>query len=474
MAKEVLCPTCGAPYPLAEEQRGQKVRCKKCGHAFAVGGERRRREGDEARSKKARGLPLMPVVVTCAALGMLVLGGGGVGLWYFWRSWGPAINQALQEPPAPVAEAKPPAPPLPRPGLPGGRFPRPGAPVAPPGLPITNVPQALEAVRDNDPERRWAGADWLSRAPRNEAQAAEVSQALDPLVRNAQPDVTGRDPTRQVALQALKVWGTPENVPTLLQFLQAGKADHGARVLIGEELKEAMTALARIDDERGADGILTWVGDFFLGGAAEASLRQMGPRGQKGLAKHYNASDDARRKLARRLLRELGTKPEVILAQVAADLKADDAGRRRLAAEALDGLPVVVAQREEVSRALNVALEDRDRGVAAAGIKAAKTWGTRENVPALIRHVDEGDRFDTQRPPAMEALATIKDERGVWPIARWLATPSTGRPRRRCCRSSARPPRKWGWNTSTTPMGRRACGPGRSWRWSAPGRTCPR
>jgi predicted Zn finger-like uncharacterized protein len=500
MAKEVLCPICGATYNLAEAQLGKKVRCKKCEHAFTAGGEPRRREEDDdegagiqteprgrprprarkdrdrdddrprktrsaeeqarPRSREGSGQPMTAIVITCVALGVLVLCcGGGLGAYYLLpfsqtpQPPPPMIQRPLNPPilPAPVAQANPPrpafppveAPPVivfppdfPQGGFPGGRL-GPGARMGPP---ITNVKEALGAVRDNDPARRWAGADWLSRATRDEAQAAEVSKALDPLVRNAQPDVFGHDPPRQGALKALKVWGTKENVPTLVQFLQREKGNHGAPVHMADQLKEAMTDLARIGDERGVEGIFPWVGDFFIGAAAEGALREMGPAAAKGLVKYYNDPDDAgrgrrfpgedgnggKRQVVRRLLREIGTKPEVILAQVALDLKTGDSGRRRLAAECLDTLPLVEALRDEMSRALNAALEDPSQDVAAACLKAAKTWGTRENVPALIRHVGEGGQLNTRREAAMEALAALKDERGIWPIARWLGDPFNG------------------------------------------------
>src|SRR5262245_57174114 len=114
MAKEVLCPICGAMYNLADEQMGKKVRCKKCEQAFTAGGEpKRRREDDEdeddedegiqdrprgkSRTRKGRddddkpkktksieeqakprgqegsGLPVTSIIITCVAVGVLLL-----------------------------------------------------------------------------------------------------------------------------------------------------------------------------------------------------------------------------------------------------------------------------------------------------------------------------------------------------------------------------------------------------------------
>src|SRR5271163_4012331 len=37
MAVQTTCPHCEASYPLPDEKKGQKVKCKKCQEAFTVG-----------------------------------------------------------------------------------------------------------------------------------------------------------------------------------------------------------------------------------------------------------------------------------------------------------------------------------------------------------------------------------------------------------------------------------------------------
>ncbi len=124
MAKEVLCPICGAAYNLADEQLGKKVRCKKCEHAFTAGGESKRRDDDEedeeeaprrkSKAKRGRdrddeedkpkktksieeqakprgqrepGLPVSSFVIMAVVIGVIVLccGGGGL-IWLAWPS----------------------------------------------------------------------------------------------------------------------------------------------------------------------------------------------------------------------------------------------------------------------------------------------------------------------------------------------------------------------------------------------------
>jgi predicted Zn finger-like uncharacterized protein len=485
MAQEVLCPICGATYNLADEQMGKKVRCKKCEHAFTAGGDKKRREDDDydddddgiqdaprgrvkaksrgrtdrgrdrdddddrprktrsveeqakPRGEREPGLPVSSFVIMGVVVGVLFLCCGGAGLiWWVWpsprqnapnnqpnRPNNPQNNQPNRPnnpPPGRRADANPPAPVPPPPPPPAG-FPHPPGFPAPGTSSITSVKEALDALRGTDPGRERAGADWLARAPREEGKAAEVSKALDPLVRNAQPNVFGHDPPRQAALKALKVWGTKENVPTLVQFLQTESGNPGAPVHMPDQLRDAMSALARIDDEGGVEGILPWLGNFFVNDAAESALRQLGRKAEKGLLKSYNDPDEGKRNTVRRLLQQCDTKPEVILTQVAADLKMGDARRRQVAAEGLEKMPLVEAKRDEVSKALNFALDDTDGNVNTAGVRAAKTWGTKENVSALVRHVTEGGGFSTPlRVGAMEALVAIKDPEGVWPVARWL------------------------------------------------------
>jgi HEAT repeat protein len=170
---------------------------------------------------------------------------------------------------------------------------------------------ALDALRDPDVGRQRSGADWLARAPRDEAQAVEVSKALDPLIRNAPADIFGHESARGEAISALKVWGTKENVPTLVDFLKAQIANDPHWIHIREQVTNAMDALATIGDDRAVDGIIPFAGTvhgIHLNGAPEAALRRMGPKAEKGLRRYANDPNQGIRDLAQRLLRELGNR----------------------------------------------------------------------------------------------------------------------------------------------------------------------
>jgi predicted Zn finger-like uncharacterized protein len=363
MAKEILCPICGATYNLAEEQLGKKVRCKKCEHAFTAGGEPRRRAEDDdddrirtepggrsrsrarrdrdrddrprrtrsveeqakPRSEQEPGLPLTSIILTCVALGVLVLCcGGGAGVYFLMRSSpdqapNPLINQAPPFAAVPNQQPMQGVPPANNPPLfqpPAFQPPAFQPPVFPggPAVPaVTNMKEALDAVRDPDPGRRIAGAQWLGRAQRDEARAVEVSKALDPLVRDGQPNPFRMDGGFSAALSALKVWGTTENVPTLVDFLKAQKANEPQWIHFMGQIKDAMEALARIGDDRAVDGILPFAGSIHgiqLGGAHEQALRKMGSKAEPGLLRYYDDPNPGMRNLARGLLQELRARPD--------------------------------------------------------------------------------------------------------------------------------------------------------------------
>jgi predicted Zn finger-like uncharacterized protein len=394
MAKEVLCPICGATYNLADEQLGKKVRCKKCEHPFTAGGEPKRREDDDyddeddggiqdaprgraraksgARSERGRdrgrdrdddrpkktksleeqakprgesqpGLPVSSFVIMGVVLGVLFLCCGGAGLvyWMWPRHNAPAPKPA---PPGRRADANPPAD-QPPPNIPQPpNFPQPPPDFPPldgfgPGRPsaVANLKEALEAVRDNDRGKRQAGADWLARATRDEGQAAEVSKALDVLVRDAQPDMLGGDRVRAAALAALKTWGTKENVPTLVDFLQTQRARDPHWIHIMGELKDAMAALGRIGDERGVDAVVAFtdtIHGIHLGNAHEEPLRQMGSVAEKVGLQRLKEPDRAARLRAWTILAVVGTRTNLAAMEAAAAAEAD----RDVRAKATDAI----------------------------------------------------------------------------------------------------------------------------------------
>ena len=102
MPQEILCPICGASYNLADAQLGRKVRCKKCEHTFRAGGDQSRDKDDDdedTRPRKAKslseqvkprgagrgdgsGLPVSSFVIMAIVAAVLLICGGGLGLYF--------------------------------------------------------------------------------------------------------------------------------------------------------------------------------------------------------------------------------------------------------------------------------------------------------------------------------------------------------------------------------------------------------
>lgn len=125
MSIPAVCPSCNASYQLAETMQGKRVRCKSCTETFVVRKKTPAPDGDEdeariqasprpakrvaryeededweqpqprRRPRKERGNALPLIIGACIALGILVLGLGGLAVW--------AITRSRQPQPPPLA-----------------------------------------------------------------------------------------------------------------------------------------------------------------------------------------------------------------------------------------------------------------------------------------------------------------------------------------------------------------------------------
>jgi S1-C subfamily serine protease len=105
------------------------------------------------------------------------------------------------------------------------------------------------------------------------------------------------------------------------------------------------------------------------------------------------------------------------LTKAIADLQSTDRNRQRAALGQL-AKAKPTARRDEVARALEPILKIDDFFTRKSCLEAIAVWGTKENVPSLIPFVANSNLF--LRHAAMTALANLKDERGIEPIARRL------------------------------------------------------
>jgi hypothetical protein len=105
---------------------------------------------------------------------------------------------------------------------------------------------------------------------------------------------------------------------------------------------------------------------------------------------------------------------EANLTQILANLKGEDKLKRSDALQQLAKAEPGV-RRAEVARALEQVLADTDFFSRKSCLEALAVWGTRENVPALLKFVSDSNPF--LRWAAMTALGNIGDEQGIAPVA---------------------------------------------------------
>jgi hypothetical protein len=111
--------------------------------------------------------------------------------------------------------------------------------------------------------------------------------------------------------------------------------------------------------------------------------------------------------------------PKMQLTLVA--LKGANSLTRLEAATRLEQLQPIAEERAAVTGALEPLLNDPDHFTRQAMIRALGVWGTRENIPALVKMFEHADVFT--RRAAIVALGNIKDERSAEAIAGRLEDP---------------------------------------------------
>jgi HEAT repeats len=117
----------------------------------------------------------------------------------------------------------------------------------------------------------------------------------------------------------------------------------------------------------------------------------------------------------------VGGQDLIDLTPLVANLNDKDEGVRRAALDRLARSTPNPAQHDEVIKALEPLLGDALPTLRAAAAKALAVWANEDDVPALIRAVDDKD--PGVRRQAVVAFGRIDDERAVGPVARHLADP---------------------------------------------------
>jgi predicted Zn finger-like uncharacterized protein len=290
----------------------------------------------------------------------------------------------------------------------------------------TLVSQALVDLKSADQRRCDKALEWLGPNPPEDTRRAAlargdakqrqtVAQALTPFIRE------NNDVTRSTAFRALKIWATKDNVVPLVDFL-VDKVTDNPRWRWDQQCQAAIQILGELADERATKAIILYLGQY--GNVPVEALKSIGPKAEPDVIKCFDDPNNAIREGARKVLADRGVKAPVILTQVIADLKDPDDNRRNYAADYLQKIPVEASRKVEVSKALNNLLDSSNAGTRDIGLRLMKTWGTKENIPALVARVEDpafNPQTLSQCSAAMQALADIGDEQGVWPIAKHLS-----------------------------------------------------
>ncbi len=269
--------------------------------------------------------------------------------------------------------------------------------------PETIFDQAVADLKNPDSGYQRMACDYLAKTPVVEGQRPAVTKALEgPLA-----DRNGE--TCEAAAKALRTWGDKDSVPSLIILLDSEPPFHPHFVA-------AMDALVALRDEKGAEAVAHYLQDAFHNQDAVRGLRAMGPIAEKAVAGYLNNRDNSVRERAASLIKAYGTKPEVLLDAVIADLDATEAEQRKTACEWLANTHVVEARQKEVARGLDRLLTDSSpfSNVRQAAAKAEAVWGDKDSVPALIRAMKKENSDIWQQ--CVDALVALKDERAVVPL----------------------------------------------------------
>jgi HEAT repeat protein len=263
--------------------------------------------------------------------------------------------------------------------------------------------QSAEDVQANQPDRQRLAADWLAQQPIDESARPEVAAALN------KPLASVDNGVRDAAMRAIAVWGTAENVPPLLDLLNASPQATGVTRL-------AIKVLGKLKDPRAAAALAKRI----VNGGERADLEQalvaIGAPAKPEVEKYRDNPDRGVRDEAVKILSMLGG-GNVTLEQLVLDLKAGGA-RAQEACRKLARMPVDSGKQKDVSQALEKALKDTELQTRIEAVRALGVWADKSGVMAVA-----GLLWDPQRDlrhAALHALGQLKDPRTCDAVAkRW-------------------------------------------------------
>lgn len=341
-------------------------------------------------------------VVGMISLTLVILCGGGAGL--LW--WG-YTSVAGNPSPASVPAEPAPSPPSYSSGSSNSTTTSSSSSAVSRYAPPRDVDEARTAL-DGDPVRVRIGAEYLARAPVDESRRTRVEQALaSSLLKHSGSE-------REALLEALAKWGTAASAPQVASALRQGKLDD-------RQANLALRYLIDHGDNSAAQAAVKYLESSTAGAAAADYLKIVGPSAKRYVIDQFHQSRDVTR--ARDVLASYGEDTEALLLdRYVADLNSADTAKVRDAAGALSGMSVNAAQRQRVAKALESALPGAS-SYKDDVLKALKTWGGAENVPAVSLQLS--DNSSSVRDAALDALIAINDLSAAASIAEHLDSDSS-------------------------------------------------
>jgi HEAT repeat protein len=304
----------------------------------------------------------------------------------------------------------------------------------------SDLDDALNQLGGGKHSDRPRSLRWLAKQPADLKRRAEIARALDPNLSDNDPEIVG------CCLEALKIWATSENVPSLLPVLESG--DPSVRLL-------ALEVAAILKDERTIGPVansLRYVPNVGvtsqpvdpapIQGAARKTLSAIGKSAEIVVARFYFLLDGD--DWAKNLLTDWKTDNRVIVPLVLEVFKEprgakprsnlfDDLSAQARRQRALDWLTAAKPsepERADVARALDAIVKNRpenDLEEMLQALKAMKTWTHPSNFDALCKLLTNRNIDKTWPTPgnqvcalAMEIIGRQKDERAAAAIAPML------------------------------------------------------
>jgi predicted Zn finger-like uncharacterized protein len=285
--------------------------------------------------------------------------------------------------------------------------PRDNIKLPPPPPPMENffaepkdLDQALEFLKSPDTNRKRTTTLWLVRVKVDDGRRADVARALEAMLKD--PDFGVVDN----ATSGLCRWATRDQVPSLITIMQKGD-HHGG---------DAMNALATLKDERGLSPLIARLKVPGQAGFVANALRTWGPSAEKEVIKLMHSPDFGVAPTVQGLLRDFKTPDETLLTQTIADLEAANNATRTSAVQWLMSQNKVnEAKRGDVAKALNTILLSADLNARVNALNLLEKWGTKDNVPAVIRLLPE-NTLVLYRRQMITFLGKSKDERAIKPL----------------------------------------------------------